>query len=136
MKHSIRLLKNVHLCWINRPLKQWTPAVLDQACAEKIVQAINAGKRLGFYEPVAMQDSASSSYYQYAAFVIQRAWIIEDQIRITVEPMHTQAGWYFWEAMKKEVVSFVPAFRGEMELGTMRVKASDLEYEFTDAFLP
>jgi hypothetical protein len=114
------------------------PVVLDQACVDKMIHQINLGTRIGFFEPES--DASLPSYegvrpYNQAAFSILNAWSIDGVVRIAIEPMRNQSGWYFWRAFQAGAVRFSPLFSGQRVEGCMRIDASTFKYLCTDAFL-
>lgn len=137
MRHSTRLIRKVTLCRVGYPFGD-PPVVIDQACADKIIHQITNGVRIGFFEP--QKDDSLPSYegvrpYAQAAFSVLSAWSIEGAVRIAIEPMRTQAGWYFWRALQRGAVGFSPLFSGQRVEGSMSIDAGTLNYLCADAFL-
>lgn len=112
--------------------------MLDEECCKSIIHQISLQKHLGFFEPAI--DPSLPSYegvrpYSQAAFLVHAGWFSGDVLRIAVEPFKTQAGWFFWKALRAGAASFSPLFCGNTHPGTMRIDSETLRYLCTDAFL-
>jgi len=137
MRYSSRLIRNVSLCRVGYPIGE-TPVVIDQACADKMIHQIRHGVTIGFFEPesnVSLPSYEGVRPYSQAAFSILSAWSIDEVVRIAIEPMRNQSGWYFWKAFQTGALSFSPLFSGRRVEGSMRIDAGTFKYLCTDAFL-